>query len=1052
MTFAVRLAAYAPAGARLGILPDPITAAVAFLHNDIGSLTLTYSTLARGGPWLAVALETGIEIAVEVNWADTETGWIEPYGGRFCCTKRSLDPTQADQAVTLSCPSYGWLLKKARNFQATGLVSKGEYAGQRKFTSRSAGYIMWTLLQEHFDRTGAGISLNRGFPNNQTSDSVAWAKSKTLYYPVGVDLFTVLDGLQATDLCDWRTDQRLLRLWNADSQWVDRSAVVRLDYGRELSDAPSEESLEDLFARIMVRGDKNRRKTYTSGTAPTPWGIWEGYAEAGGIDSTSELDDVGNKELAAAARLRGEYTRTLTMQGDSLPLRDYQPGDWVTGPAVMTYQRMRVQAITLNIADGGVWSGNVVLNDRVLAAELRRAKALQSVTLTNEAPAGSGVAPLPDVVGVDFRVPSAATSLTFTSSLYLDGFGVQHAKLDGTWTAVTTATDGTDLDVVAYELWGQPTGEDWRRITAATTPAVSWKPFLPGSAWLFKVRAIGVSTTEPGVDSATVAVTFPVDTVAPDAPSAPILATKGAFVTVTWNGLTGTGGVMPGDYQAVRVHLSTTPGFSPTAANEKALITSARGGAVTLSDLAYDTTYYVRFVAIDKTGNASAPSAQASITTGRLTDYDIASLSVAKLLAGTLDVDAWIKAGDTSGFHSMMDASGFSVYRPDPEGGSPIQAGHFGTGQSDFLEWSGPDGDIQAAVDETGRATFQGLSIPEQRDGYELSIYGTEFTQWLNQGPRGVVVRSSIAANSPAVSTESVVMEIRGVVRPGRLYRVVVAQHYVDNGASNTIELRLRAAYDGAAVGTTSTEIGRTRVVMESTAAKSCPGGFAFINTAGQLQSEREIRIAYTIQPTGATTAWVEATATYPCTIYIEDVGPALEETAAFAKYTSVWTASNTEAFDASGVARADATYLGYSNAPMTVGYCEGTLNYSLAIFTGNATSGETSKTLPTALSGATIEKVEIYLYNQWSQMSTLQVDIRSNTLTSIVNTTPSGTATRATISQGAGKWVDITSLWTGSSRGIWVGPTVTGHGYHGHIRSHVAGSSKPQLRITYRR
>ncbi len=647
-------------------------------------------------------------------------------------------------------------------------------------------------------------------------------------------------------------------------------------------------------------------------------------------------------------------------------------------------------------------------------------------------------------------VPAPVEDLTVTASLYVDGWGFTHIALTATCSPVTTDVDGEPFTPAGYELWGQPAGQEYRRITASASAVITHRPFVAGSVWAFKARAFGAV---PGDFSPEVEVALPVDNTPPDAPSKPILASKGNFLTIVWDGLTAAAAAMPADYQAVRIHLSTVDGFLPAASNEKALITSIRGGMVTLSDLEYEVSYYVRLVAIDKNGNASAPSEQATITTGRLTDYDIASMSVAKLTAGVLQADAWIKAGDATGFHSMMDASGFSVWRPDPEGGDPIKSGHFGTGQADFLEWAGPDGDIRAAVDENGRATFQGLSIPERRDGYELTVYGTEFSAWFGQGARGVVTRSSISSNSAEVATESVVMEIRSILLPDRLYKICVEPHHVDGSAAVPIELKLRIAYDGAPVGTSSTLISHTRVVMTSTLASSSPGCFAFIPTDGQLQDEREIRIAYTVETTSpGATSWVDATPTHPCTIYLEDVGPAVAETNAITNWTSVWTATNTRAFAASGSARTDSTYLGYSHAPMVVGMCDGTPNYSLAIFTGNATSGEKTKTLATALSGATLMKAEVYLYNQWSKISQLPVDVRANTLTSIANTAPSGPAVRTIIPEASGRWVDITTLWTGASRGIWIGPTGSDHIYHGHIRSHVATSDNPKLRITYRR
>lgn len=642
----LRLVAYtAGTDTRLGIMPEPTSLQLSIGHNTVGALELTYSQLADQGSLLAGGLETGLDIGVEVNWG---SGWTEPPGCRFLLIKRSTNPADPARMIQLSCPSYAWLAGRVRNLNLSAVEgSKSKHAGERKFASASAGRIVKTLLDEHQDRRGAGVPLTRsGFSNTVDSASANWAKTKTLYYPVGVDILTVLTALSDIDHCDWRTQGRALQMWNADSHFTDRAATVKLQLGRELGDAPSEETMEDLVTHILVRGEKKVKTTVQNTSGPHPWGYWEGFIDEGGIDSVSEAQDAAQKELAARSRLRGEYTRTLTMSdlpGDSLPFRDYVVGDWVTGPAVVGSQRMRVQQVTVTLDSDGLLAGSVVLNDRVLAAELKRASKLKSITITGPgSTGGSGIAPIPE--GPDPRQPAAPTGLTVTDTVYLDAFGMHAVRIKAVWSPVTTATDGTELDIARYELWGQPQGQTptavWRRITSSTGVEAEWLPFSPGSQWVFTVLAVGLTTIDPGVQSAPVTVTMGQDTVAPPAPSTPVVTAWLASVQAAWNGRDNTGAEMPADWVETRVHIGTTAGFTPSPANQVDSFSSRTGGIVNLTQatLSYTTPVYVKLVAVDLSGNVGPASAAGSATPRPAYYSDLATSAIDDIIADATDV------------------------------------------------------------------------------------------------------------------------------------------------------------------------------------------------------------------------------------------------------------------------------------------------------------------------------------------------------------------------------------------------------------------------------
>lgn len=620
---ALRLVAYmAGTDTRKGIMPEPTSLSLSVSHNAVGALELTYSQLADQGNLLAAALESGLDIGAEINWG---SGWVEPPNCRFLLIKRSTNPANPAKMITLHCPSYGWLAGKVRNLNLSAVEGKkSKHAGERKFASASAGRIVKTLLDEHQDRRGDGIPLTRaGFSASQDSAGQSWTKTKTLYYPVGVDIGQVLTALADIDHCDWRTQGRALQMWNADTHFTDRASSVKLQIGRELGDAPSEETLEDLVTHILVRGEKKVKTTVQNTSGPHPWGYWEGLIDEGGIDTVAEAQDAAKKELADRSRLRGEYTRTLTMAdlaGDSLPFRDYLVGDWVTAPAVLGQQRMRVQQATLTLDADGKLAGSLVLNDRVTAAELKRASKLKSINISGGSTGGTGVTPIPE--GPDNRQPAAPAGLAVTDEVYLDAFGRTMVRIAATWAPVSTATDGTELEIASYELWGQPQGQTpeavWRRITSSTGTEVQWQPFSAGETWTFTVRALGVTTTDPGVQSAPVTVTMGHDTTPPPTPAAGTATAYLGGLTVAIPGTAEGGGAMPPDLARIEMEQRIDAGvwglvhtFPPGR------------GTMTLSGLIYDSLYSFRLAAVDLTGNRSGYSATFSATPQRVVETDL---------------------------------------------------------------------------------------------------------------------------------------------------------------------------------------------------------------------------------------------------------------------------------------------------------------------------------------------------------------------------------------------------------------------------------------------
>lgn len=114
----------------------------------------------------------------------------------------------------------------------------------------------------------------------------------------------------------------------------------------------------------------------------------------------------------------------------------------------------------------------------------------------------------------------------------------------------------------------------------------------------------------------------------PPQPSDPIVSTYLGQIAVEWNGKSKTGLNMPYNFARLEIHVSTTSGFTPSASTLNDRLYSK--GKILLSNLAFGTTYYIRFVAlstladtIDSPTGVSPPSVQASGVSARISGLDI---------------------------------------------------------------------------------------------------------------------------------------------------------------------------------------------------------------------------------------------------------------------------------------------------------------------------------------------------------------------------------------------------------------------------------------------
>lgn len=553
--FDVRLVAHTPNGARLGLLPAPLSIEFGVPLDDLGSLRLTYPAAVPGAALLAAP----VEVAVETYDPDLEQ-WAEVDGARFLRIKRSSDVTDSTGARSFELPAYAWLLRKAR--LAPSAHDNAE--GKRPFLSATAGTILSTLVAEAKAR-GALAGLGVDFTPTVDSAGQTWAKVLTIAYEPGIDVYTVLDNLTEQGVVDWTMTGRTLRVFNADTalarDLATGSTPVDLRLGRDITDAPDTGTLEDVASAVYVKGEGSARLELVNPDAPIPWGRWETMITHGGVRDEGTMRVLAEAELDRTGRERVQVTRGLTFTAARcLPWRDYRPGDYVLAPGdTGALASLRVRQITLTRDQSGALGGNLVLNDRFVERELRLAKRTAGIVGGATADGGSGARPAPE--GPDPRSPSAPAGVIVATTAYLDSDGAARGQITATWGAVTTATDGTAIEVAGYELYQRPNivGLHWAKLTETQHPDISatGSPYDVGSQWAFKVRAVSrAGVIGPWSDA--YAVTIAADAEAPPRPSAPVLSTRLGTIHVAWDGRGAAGETMPPDFSHVDVWMEST--------------------------------------------------------------------------------------------------------------------------------------------------------------------------------------------------------------------------------------------------------------------------------------------------------------------------------------------------------------------------------------------------------------------------------------------------------------------------------------------------------------
>lgn len=324
-----------------------------------------------------------------------------------------------------------------------------------------------------------------------------------------------------------------------------------------------------------------------------------------------------------------------------------------------------------------------------------------------------GVRPNLPEAGADFTVPAAPTWGTFSGGSYQpeDGLWTKAAIL-AVWTQPLNGDASTIVDGDHYELryrvntfigygvrWGQLTGYRWGALSSnrwgapITDPIdagewhvifIPWgqtqfqvQELTPGVEYEFQIRAVDAANPpHQGPWSTSKFYVATGDLFAPAQPAAPLVAASRIAVQVTHTLGKATGGTynLDPDLTYLEVHISRVSGFLPDASTLKGRLSANSGNlignipAVGTFPVESTDVVFVKVVAVDRAGNKSDASAEATSTALLIDDAHISDLTVSKVTAGTIMTD-WLLSGSiktaTSGARVEIDNAGIRSFKSD---------------------------------------------------------------------------------------------------------------------------------------------------------------------------------------------------------------------------------------------------------------------------------------------------------------------------------------------------------------------------------------------------
>ncbi|MCF1592366.1 hypothetical protein, partial [Streptomyces muensis] len=357
------------------------------------------------------------------------------------------------------------------------------------------------------------------------------------------------------------------------------------------------------------------------------------------------------------------------------------------------------------------------------------------------------------------------------------------------------------------------------------------------------------------------------------------------------------------------------------------------------------------------------------------------------------------------------------------------------------------NGEPVATIDTDGSAGFNDVNVAG-----ELTVGGEPVSDLFGAGPKGIIARAAPGTTVTTTGSEMGYLELPFTAEAGRLYRIVFrATADLDNATDGEIHLYLRDG--GTAKPTLTSTLRETEILTPSHTGRFQRVDLEHVTSATTLGPGLH-RLLLSFQNSGGTSGQTLelglGTTGRTNVFYVEDIGPEIPLTGVYntgggTGAEPVQTYTKTYAASWSGSYASRSGYNAYYGNSCLQGYYSANNGVQASLIGFPAA-------LATDLSGAKINKAEIYLYfDHWYYADGGKAVIRAHKHASRPAKFSCDTEAQTIAwKRNQGKWVDITAVFDSTTwRGIALDPNTTDKTFYGRARGY-GQTYPPKLRVTY--
>jgi hypothetical protein len=700
---------YSQSGAYICEFPQFTNLQVMDTINDVGSFTFNWNLNAPGGSNLIS--DSALQMAVCADFKDGN-GFTEVWRGWY--EQDTYDPSNNESAIVqASGRSMVAVLGQAVVYPQGGV---GNTTASWSFTGASVGTIMNTLLTAAQTR-GCFPNLSWSFTDGHDSSGNAWETGYTNAFSAGTNYLDLLTGLAQGGLCDFNMTGETLNIYNPKTTLAqDFSSTVILRRSRDIVTISAQRDRTQISTAMLAVGDNGLNEEVLASTYDA-LGRYETYLSATGITDTATLTLLADQTLATCDDQQLSYTPTDVFNiplGSNKPWKDFNCGDYISIDYAGTPVKFRCTAWTIQTQTGGPAMWQPTLNDVFYSREVLIQNQVANITsgaITGPggiAVTGSGGLPVSGPNSTVPGVPAFTLDQCYTAAYYSPATGTTLAQLELTWETPTNTNGSTIIDGQNYLLqyrvsktpiypvaWSQVQGKSWASINGNPWSNVLDSPqnqewvtaqidfddnntiiqgLICGETYEFQIAATDVSGNT-GLFSGIQPFATASDNVAPGQPDAPTVYASMVAVQVLSDLQLFDGGPLPSDLDHLEVHYSYDPAFTPVPGIGSVTYLGkiiANAGMINANipamgnfNMTSTTGVYIKVIAVDTSGNRSQASPSSGVTAVLIDDTHISSLSVSKLLAGTIEADFILGgqiATSNTGQRVVMDINGVHMY------------------------------------------------------------------------------------------------------------------------------------------------------------------------------------------------------------------------------------------------------------------------------------------------------------------------------------------------------------------------------------------------------